>query len=56
MSKQGEGETEKSDAFKLIKAKIERMWQIASSDGCAKHRGSVADLSREITRLFTTLY
>jgi hypothetical protein len=46
---------ERSEILKMIKAKIERMWQIATSDACGKHRSCVAELHREISRLFLTL-
>ena len=39
----------------LIRAKIDQMWQIATSDACGKHSSAVADLHREISKLLQKL-
>lgn len=39
----------------IIRAKIDQMWQIATSDACGKQTSAVADLHREISKLFQKL-
>jgi hypothetical protein len=44
--------TEKAELFKAIRAKLEQSWHIVMNDSCCRRAHVLADIQREITKMF----